>query len=378
MKKALIAVLSAVIFIGIFSVAASAEPESASPPYSYVLMEGSTATLLYEENGSAVLPAHHSAKLMTLLLTAEKIASGELSEDTVLKTSAHANSMQGAQIWLMPGEEITVRELIKSVAIGNANDACVVLAEAVGETEEVFVKLMNNKAAELGMLSTKYVDSTGISRESVTSACDTAILASKLSDYDFLTPYFTTWIDSVRGGKTELASQNRLILNYNGITGMKAYYSKETGNCVIASAERDGLRLVCVIFGETDENRRFTTAKEKLNAGFSAYTLYKPKAAELYPEPVAVHGGEKTEVKSEISGLDPFVVRKSQLEKMTVEIKYYEDLEAPINYGDTVGLAVYKIGEDEVFALKVTAAETVRRMNIALGFRRILGFIALM
>ena len=344
----------------------------AAPPYSYVLMEGGTGTLLYAENGEAVVPAHHSAKLMTLLLTAEAIDSGRLSPDTVLAASAYANSMQGAQIWLMPGEEISVDELIKSVTVGNANDAAVVLAEAIGGSEEKFVAMMNRRAVELGMVSTSYADCTGISPKTVTTACDTAVLASKLTEFPLLTPYLTTWVTSVRGGKTELASTNRLILSYEGIIGTKAYYSESTGNCLVAAARRDGITMVCVIFGESDDTARFTTAKEKLSAGFSAYALYTPRRTDIYTEPVKVSGGEVTEVETELSELSPFVVRKSLIDGVEISVEYAEDLAAPLKKGDRVGKAVFSVGGEEIYSCPITASRDVRRISVFIGFMRAL------
>lgn len=344
--------------------------DESAPGYSYVLMEGGTRTLLYSDNGEAEFPAHHSAKLMTLLLTAEAIERGELSLDTVLKTSDHANSMQGAQIWLMPGEEITVDELISSITVGNANDASVVLAEALGHTEAGFVDMMNQKADSLGMSGTHYADCTGISRETVTTACDAALLASELSDHTFLRGYLTTWLTSVRGGRTELASTNRLILSYDGVIGMKAYFSEDTGNCVIAAAERNGLIMVCVIFGEQDEFERFSTAKEKMNTGFNAYSLCIPRRSDIYTEPVSVSGGEVTEVETELGDLSDFVIRKSAEDKLKITVEYFEDIKAPLKKGDAVGRAVYSADGEEIYSCKVTAKRSVRKMNIFLGILR--------
>ena len=365
MSKKILCLLTALAVLFALTPAAYSD-DLHEPQYSYVLMEGSTATLLYAENGSAVVPAHHSAKLMTLLLTAEAIERGELSFETVLKTSNHA------QIWLMPGEEISVDELIKSVTVGNANDAAVVLAEAVGKTEEDFVAMMNARASDLGMTSTSYSDCTGISPHSVTTACDCAILASELTKFDNLRDYFTTWVTSVRGGKTELASTNRLILTYDGIIGMKAYYSEALGNCLIAAAERGGLKMVCVIFGEKDEFLRFTTAKEKMNTGFQAYTLYKPKRTDVYTDPVAVSGGEKTEVKTELGELSPFIIRKSAEDGIEISVEYYEDVSAPLSPGDRVGRAVWSSGGEEIYSCGIVAAEPVRKMNIFIAIERAL------
>ena len=372
MLKRLISALLALVLIVSSTSVITAEDDKPTPQYSYVLMEGDTATLLYSDNGNAIVPAHHSAKLMTLLLVMEAMDRGELSFDTVLKTSNYANSMQGAQIWLMPNEEITVSDLIAAITVGNANDASVVLAEAVGQTEENFVKLMNRRAEELGMVDTSYADCTGISPLSVTTACDAAILASTLSKYESLREYFTTWVTSVRGGKTELASTNRLILTYDGIIGMKAYYSDAVGNCVIAAAERDGLVMVCVIFGEEDEFRRFNTAKEKMNTGFLAYSVYQPKRSDIFTEPVAVKGGEFTTVETELSSLSSFIIRKSASEHVEITIEYFEDISAPVNVGDKVGRAVYSIDGNEVYSCAIVAKERVRKMNIFIAIKRTL------
>ncbi len=372
MFRRIFSVLTALALIPALLIPAYAEDETITPQYSYVLMEGGTSALLYSENGNAVVPAHHSAKLMTLLLVMEAMDRGELNFDTVLKTSNYANSMQGAQIWLMPNEEITVDELISAITVGNANDACVVLAEAVGKTEKDFVLLMNKRANELGMDGTSYADSTGISSESVTTACDAAVLASALTKYESLRGYFTTWVTSVRGGKTELASTNRLILTYDGITGMKAYYSEALGNCVIATAERNGLTMVCVIFGEKDEFARFTTAKEKLNAGFNAYTLYQPKRSDIYTEPVKVSGGERTEVKTVLGPTEQFVIRKSIEERIEVTTEYFDDIKAPLEAGDRVGRAVWSVDGEEIYSCPIAAEERVRKMNIFISFARVL------
>ena len=368
MLKRLVCALCAAAFIFCFHAFADETP----PAYSYVLMEGGTETLLYSENGEARVRAHHSAKLMTLLLTAEAIDSGRMSLDTLLKTSQYANSMQGAQIWLMPNEEITVRELVAAITVGNANDAAVVLAEGVGGSEEKFVKMMNEKAEQLGMSGTSYSDCTGISADSVTTACDCAILASELAKISYLREFFTTWVTSVRGGKTELASTNRLILTYEGLIGTKAYYADDLGNCLIAAAERDGLIMVCVIFGESDEFRRFATAKEKLNTGFNAYSLFKPKRSDVYPEPVKVRGGEFSEVDTELSRLSGFIVRKSAEENIEIKIEYSENVAAPLSAGDKVGRAVWYVGEEEIYSCPIVAKFGVRKMNFFIGMKRAL------
>ncbi|MCD8108189.1 MAG: D-alanyl-D-alanine carboxypeptidase [Oscillospiraceae bacterium] len=358
--------LTTAVFVSIFATAPvfAADNSESSVPYSYVLMEGTTGTLLYSDNGNAEFPAFHSAKLMTLFLLMEAIEEGSLGFDTVVKTSANANAQQGAQIWLNTGEEITVDELVKAITVGNANDAAVAISEAVCGNVDDFTALMNERAEALGMLSTTYTDPTGTAGGNVTTACDIAVLASELSHYDQLTPYFTTWMTTVRDGKTELVSTNRMILSYPGITGMKAYYSEDCLNCLIATATRNYLTMVCVILGEPDEYQRFTTAREKMNIGFAAYTLYTPKKTDIYIEPVSVSGGVSLTVSAGISEIGCFVIRNSELESVEMKIEYFDDVTAPVSIGDKVGRVVFAVDDEERYAISIVATENVQRMNL--------------
>ena len=196
-----------------------------------VLIEASGGTVIDGQNEDTPVPVGTMAKLMTVLLAAEKVESGELYIDSKLKTSAYANSMQGAQVWLMPGEEITVDELFKAVIIGNANDAAAVLAEEISGSAEKFTALMNVRAAELGMENTVFTNFNGYydDSEQISTAKDIALLCAKLSEYDFLREYFTCWRDFVRNGETELVNANTLVRSYKGIVGFKAGHTENSG-----------------------------------------------------------------------------------------------------------------------------------------------------
>ncbi len=362
-------IIATIVAISVFTFgtvpAFATSSEDSTVPYSYVLMEGQTGTLLYSDNGNAEFPTFHSAKLMTLLILMEAIEEGRLSFDTVVKASANANAQQGAQIWLNTGEEITIDELVKAITVGNANDAAVAIAEAVSGNVDDFTALMNERAEELGMLSTTYVDPTGTLDDNVTTACDIATLASELSHYEELIPYFTTWMTTVRDGKTELVSTNRMILSYNGITGMKAYYSEDCLNCLVAAATRNDLTMICVILGEPDEYQLFTTAREKMNIGFAAYTLYTPKKTDIYIEPVSVTGGVSLTVSADIDDISSFVVRNSELDSVEMKIEYFDDVNAPVSVGDKVGRVVFLVGNEERYAISIIATENVGRMNLS-------------
>lgn len=341
-------------------------------PYSYVLMEGSTGTLLYADNGNAQFKASHSAKLMTLLLVCEAIDRGELTKDSIVTVSKYANSMQGSQIWLDVGEKIPLAELVTAITVGNANDACVALAEAVGGTEEAFTDIMNRRADEMGMSGTFYADSTGISDDSRTSACDIAVLASALSRYDWLTPDFTTWMTTVRGGKAELVSQNRLIRSFTGITGMKAYYHRDCGNCLVASANRGDLTMICVILGDPDEFERFKTAKEKMTIGFSAYSIYVPKRKDIFLEPVDIRGGALQTVETEVRNLGSFIIRTGKDKDVEIKTEYDASITAPIEAGQRVGKVVYLLDNTELYAVDIVAKNSVKKMNVFYAFSKVL------
>jgi len=366
MKKLLCIFISVLLL----TVTLSAE-ESTDLSYSYVLMEGSTATLLYADNGNYVFEPQHFSKLMTLLLTVEAINRGELSFETVVTVSNHANSMPDPQIWLRVGEEITVSELIMSITAGNANDACVCLAEAVSGTEEAFTARMNERAEELGMSQTFYADSTGLAEGSYTTACDLAILAAELSHYDELTEYFNTWLTYVRGGEAQLVNNNKLIRTYSGITGMKAFYENELGNCVISSAKREDLTMICVIIGEKEKDAQFSTAKEKMTIGFSAYMLYQPRATDIYCEPVKVSKGIASEVETYVGKLSKFVIRKSMEDEIEVHAEYFEDITAPISEGEAAGRIVYCIDSEEVYSAEILASCGVEKINFFSAFKKL-------
>lgn len=360
------------IFISIILLTVSVvAEESASPSYSYVLMEGSTATLLYADNGNYVFEPYHFSKLMTLLLAVEAIERGELSFDTVVTVSDHANSMPDPQIWLRIGEEITVSELITSITVGNANDACVCLAEAVSGTEEAFVALMNQRAKELGMSRTYYADSIGLAEGSYTTACDLAILASELSRYDELTEYFTTWLTYVRDGEAQLVNNNKLVRNYNGITGMKAFSTATLGNCVVASAKREDLTMICVIIGEQEKDAQFATAKEKMTVGFSAYMLYRPKATDIYCRPVKVSKGVKNELETYVGDLGKFIIRKSREDEVEVHAEYFDGITAPIKEGDAVGRIVYTLDGEEIYYAPISAKEPTEKISFFSAFKKL-------
>lgn len=333
------------------------------------LYEARSGNMLYEFNADEPRPAGHLAKLMTALICAEECADGRLKMSDKATASANANSKQGAQIWLDAGEKITVEELLKSIIIGNANDACTALAEHISGGEGDHVSRMNRRADLLGMDSTRFADVTGESEETVTTAADIALLAAELSRHTELDGLFTTRIDSVRGGKAELVSGNRLILSYKGIRGTKACGGSGSGECLVACAERNGMTLCAVVLGAEDEQCKLSDAAALLDSGFANFRLYEPEVAREYLLPIALTGGCAAKLKVHAEVPEPAIIRAGSAGSVEVAPEIPEQLEAPVKKDAPVGRVVYTLDGKELLTVEIQANETVERMNMRFALK---------
>ncbi len=342
----------------------------------YVLMEATTGQILSENAADQKLPVTYLTKLMTLLLTIEAIESGKLTLKTEVTVSSRAGSMSSPVIWLNKGEKITVDELIKSITIGNANDASVALAEAVCGNEEEFVSQMNLKASQLGMTNTVFKNSTGIDIDGqYSTAKDIAILARELTKYDVLTPYFTTWMDNVRGGKTELVSTNLLVRSYNGITGMKAATSKLADNCLVATAKRNNLNLIVVILGCPSKDQRFTDAKNVLNYAFAANEMFSPEISKELLTPVEVKNGETHEVKICAERRTSLVISKGSVKNIQTKVIIDDKISAPVSKGQLIGRIEFYSGDKLLLQTNIVAENDVRKISVKIAFGKLLNYL---
>ncbi len=378
MKKVLFGILCSSVLLAnsaVRGLAAEKTPreilDSTEVP-SYILMEAKTGAVLEEKNADEKRNVSHLVKLMTILLTAEAIDGERISEETETTASKYANSMQGTQIWLNVGEKITIRELLLAVTVGNANDAAVVLAEKIGGTEENFVKMMNERAQEFSMTSTVFADATGLSEANCSTAKDMAKLAAELTKYDFLTDYYLTWMTDVRGGQTNLVNTNLLVRSYQGLTGMKAAASELAGNCVVASAEKSGMKMVAVVLGSSDKDERFTVAKALLNYGFTGFESYLPEIGKELLTDVAVSGGEVLSVKSVPENNDEIILRKGAASGVKVMVELEPSVEAPVSKGQVIGKAVFTSDGQEIHQINIVAGESVREMTIIIAIKKVL------
>lgn len=349
------------------------EPEfmSKCTSESMVLFEASTGEMLLCKNETSVRAGGHLVKLMTLLLVAEQIDCEAISLNSVVTVSKHANSMQGTQIWLNVGEKITIEELIKAISIGNANDACVALAECVGKSESEFVAMMNDKAKTLSMHNTVFVDSTGISDKSVTTAEDVAKLCCEFSKYDFLVPYLTTWLDNVRSNATELVNNNTLVKSYNGITGMKACFGDKSGNCIAASAKRNDMTLIAVILGAKSKDNCFSEAKEMLNFGFAAYQLFNPTLPVEISNPIYVHRGEKLDCEIQTDNYTSILIPKYRADDVNIEYDILDRVTAPVFENSEVGIVWFLLDDKILCQRRIVTSEAVDELTIRVAFYRL-------
>lgn len=328
-----------------------------------IVFELTSGIVIDDVNADKVVPVGTMNKLMTVLLAAEKISCKELSLDTNVKVSEYANSMQGAQIWLMPNESITVEELLKAIIIGNANDASVVMAEAVSGSEKKFVAAMNNKAAELGMENTSFTNCCGYydDDKQFSTASDISKLICELYKYEFLTSYFTTWLDYVRNDTAELVNANELVKKFDGIIGFKAGMSENSGHCIAAAAQRGDKTFGVIILGADDKDKMFSAARTKLESVFADYIVIKPELPEKIPSMVGVRNSLTTEIPVGIgdirNDIRNIVIPKGAADSISSVCIMPEQIYAPIRKGDKVGEIQFYRKERYLFSVDIFAAE---------------------
>lgn len=339
---------------------------------SAILLEPYTGKILYEQNADEKLAPASITKIMPLLLVMEAIKRGDLALETVVYASEHACSMGGSQIWLEPGEGMTVDELLKATVIASANDACVALGEAIAGSEEGFVALMNERAKALGMNNTHFVNCTGLDAdEHYTSAHDVALMSAALIKYPLIKKYSTVWMDSLRNGESELVNTNKLVRFYKGTTGLKTGTTSKAKYCLSATAERDGMELVAVVLAGDSSDDRFSGAKKMLDYGFANYS-FKEISGELAEESVPLQNGVEKTVGVSCKGKVNVLLTKNSKGEITRETIWNKNIKAPIKKDDVLGYVnVYSSGE-QIGKLPIMANEDVEKLTLWVTIRWIL------
>ncbi len=332
---------------------------------SAILLEPKSGAVLYEANADEKLAPASITKIMSLVLIMEAIDDGRLTLDTVITASEHACSMGGSQIWLEPNEQMTVDELLKAVVIASANDATVALGEAIAGSEEGFVVMMNQKAAELGMNETNFVNCTGLDADGhLTSAHDVALMSAELVKHELIKNYSTVWMDSLRDGASELVNTNRLVRFYSGAFGLKTGTTSKAGSCLSAAAERDGLTLIAVVMGSPSSDDRFNGARKLLDYGFANFSFQNITADISSLAPIPVKKGTVRQITPEASSSLPVLLKKGGVANVTQEIEISDALTAPISKGDIIGYVHIKYEDEEIGTIPITAAETSEKLTV--------------
>ena len=346
-------------------------PEISAP--GAVLMEPSTGTVLYEKNGEEQRSPASITKIMTLLLIFEALEDGQITLEEEVVTSAYAKSMGGSQVFLEEGEKQTVETLIKCIVVASGNDASVVMAEHLAGSEEEFVKRMNEKAGELGMLHTQFEDCCGLtdSEEHYTTASDVAIVSRELiTRFPRILEYSSIWMENIihrtAQGEKEfcLTNTNKLIRSYEGCVGLKTGSTSVAKYCVSAVAQRGEMTLLAVVMGAPDAKVRFKDAAALLDYGFGKCNLYLDENRKN-PDPVPIKGGVKAGVSCRYTGefryLDTEGKNLSQIEK---KIVYMKNLQAPVKKGDIVGEAQYLLDGKVIGKTDIVAAKSVKKAGL--------------
>ena len=338
-----------------------------------ILVDEDSGTVLYEKNADARRPIASITKVMTLLLTFEALEAGKISLDDFVPISEHAYHMGGSQIWLEPGEEMTLNDMLKAICISSANDAAVAVAEYIGGSEPAFAEMMNARAAELGMTNTHFVNACGLDEpEHLSTARDVAAMSREmLLHHTEVRDYCSIWMDTLRGGATQLVNTNKLLKSYSGITGLKTGTTGKAGVCISASAERDGLRLIAVVLGAASGKERFQAASTLLDYGFSHF---ESAAAELpadAPLSLPVKRGTAESVALTYTAPERCLMPKGESSTLQIALDLPQKLAAPIRAGETVGTVKISNGSAELASYPVTAAQDVDALRFTYCLRRL-------
>lgn len=365
MFKRMISMLLAAVLLSCVPLCMAAAVEVSAP--SAILMDAATGTILYEKNADEKLSPASVTKIMTLLLVMEALESGRIGWDDMVITSDAAAGKGGSQVYLEPGEQMSMDEMLKSVVVSSANDCATALAEHIAGSESAFVEMMNARAAELGMVNTHFVNCTGLddtqdAAEHLTTARDIAIMSRELLRHEKIKEYTTIWMDTVRDGKFGLSNTNKLVRFYEGATGLKTGYTSGAGHCLSASAQRDGMELIAVVLNCSSSTDRFESAKALLDYGFANYALVSAQT----PEPlgmIPVVLGKKSTLQPVLQESASILVEKGLQASITKTVTLSESVEAPVAAGQQIGQLTISSGERILAEIPIVASESIEKLT---------------
>jgi len=335
---------------------------------SALLMDVNTGTVLYESNAHEKLAPASVTKIMTILLIMEAVDAGKIGFDDLVTASETASAKGGSQIYLKAGETMTVRDMLKSIAVSSANDCACAMAEHLAGSEAAFVGMMNERAKELGMNDTNFVNCTGLddgegAENHRTSAYDIALMSRELlKNHPDIKTFTTIWMDTVRNGTFGLANTNKLVRFYQGATGLKTGFTSGAGYCLSATAEREGLELIAVVMGADTSANRNAACKALLDYGFANFAVVTPELTEA--EPVAVKLGRSDSVSAILGEDAALLVDKGQKNGITMELAMEQAVTAPVSQGQRLGTLTVKAGEQVLRQIPLVAEAAVERLDL--------------
>ena len=372
--------IACLLMILILPVSAAAEDGISFNAKSVILTEASTGKTLFESNSHESLPPASVTKIMTMLLIMEAIDRGEISYDTVVTASERAKSMGGSTIFLDTNEKMSVEDLLKGIAVASGNDACVAMAEHLCGSEEAFAAKMNERAAQLGMKDTHFVNCNGLDAPGhFTSAYDIALMSRELMRHKDIFKFTTIWMDSLRGGKFSLANTmdslrngsfglsntNKLIRFYSGANGLKTGSTSVAGCCISAAAKRGEMQLIAVVLGAPTSKERFAAASNLLNYGFANYgvTQFGEKGSEI--RSVAVESGKSGSVMAVAKESSSALLQKSQIKKAKIHINLPKKVKAPVKKGSALGEIIITLDGETISRTDIVASHSVGKKDCA-------------
>lgn len=363
MRKILAASLTAALLVCFTPSSSAVAGAPAVEAGAAVLMEKETGTVLFEQNSHEKFEPASVTKVMTLLLIMEALEAGRIKIDDMVSVSTRAASMGGSQVYLKEGEQMSVDEMLKAVAVSSGNDASVAMAEHLSGSEEGFVALMNQRAIQLGMNNTNFVNCTGLPAAGhLTTAYDIALMSRALIHHPEVRKYTTIWMDTIRDGAFQLANTNKLIRFYEGATGLKTGSTDSALYCLSATAERDGMELIAVVLKSPTSNTRFESAKSLLNFGFANYTIL-----DVYPNaalpPIDVLLGKQKQIQPVLARSSRILVDKADLDNVDTQLRLAEQVEAPIEVGQTLGEMTVTVNGQVRETIPILAVTSVARLT---------------
>lgn len=375
-KKSIVFILLFSMFIGAPSTIFAEETKKKDEikVKSSILMCMDTGDVIKENNAYEHLSPASVTKIMSILLIMEAIDSGKIRLEDMVTAGENAVSKGGSQIWLEVGEQMSVNDLLKAVIISSANDACTLLGEYVAGSDTAFVDMMNDKVKELGLKDSHFENCTGLDddiTDHYSCAYDLAVIAKEVMKYDLIKKYSTVWLDSLRGGETELNNTNKLINKYNGITGLKTGTTSNAGFCLCATATRDNMSLVSVVLGADTSDDRFNMSTQLLDFGFANYKLAEITLDQKQITPVKIENGRMKSITPVYNNTGCILVTKNAGD-FEYEYKIKESVKAPVRKNDTLGEVLVMSNNEQVASVKLISDQNVKKINFSYIFNELM------